>query len=92
VRQTERPYLQREVRDHEPQVALFSPADELSIYQKLVAGAEEMLNPGGYLVLEIGLGMEEKVLGLLDSRWKKLPTKTDLQGIPRTIVALRAPR
>ena len=91
VRRNESSYLQREVREHEPHVALFSPEDELAIYRRLVAGAEAMLKAGGYLMMEIGLGMEEKVLGLFGPNWEKLPTKTDLQGIPRTIIAKRNP-
>jgi release factor glutamine methyltransferase len=81
--------LQREVRDHEPHVALFSPEDELTIYRRLVKGAGELLHAGGFLVLEIGFAMEEKVLALFDAGWTKLPTKADLQGIPRSIVARR---
>jgi release factor glutamine methyltransferase len=87
VRRDQMTHLQREVRDHEPQVALFSPADELSIYQKLIDGSEQMLNAGGYLMMEVGIGMDEKVLALFGRQWEKLPTKTDLQGIPRTIIA-----
>jgi release factor glutamine methyltransferase len=81
--------LQREVRDHEPHVALFSPADELTIYRRLIDGASVLLRPGGHLIMEIGLGMEERILALLEAGWAKLPTKADLQGIPRTIRAIR---
>jgi release factor glutamine methyltransferase len=87
VRRDEITYLQREVREHEPHVALFSPEDELAIYRRLVSGAEAMLNPGGYLVLEVGLAMDKKVLALFGNAWEKLPTKADLQGIPRTVIA-----
>ncbi len=86
--------LQREVREHEPHVALFSPItsdDEVGIYRRLVAGACERLCPGGYLIMEVGIGMDERVLGVMDSRWEKLPTRCDLQGIPRTVVVRRAP-
>jgi release factor glutamine methyltransferase len=79
--------LQREVREHEPHVALFSPEDELAIYRRLVLGAEEMLKPGGRIMMEVGIGMDERVLALFGSKWDKLPTKTDLQGIPRTVIA-----
>jgi release factor glutamine methyltransferase len=87
VRRDDITRLQREVREHEPHVALFSPEDEMAIYRRLVAGAERMLNPGGYLIMEVGLGMDEKVLALVGPRWEKLPTKADLQGIPRTVIA-----
>jgi release factor glutamine methyltransferase len=92
VRRDDITRLQREVREHEPHVALFSPEDELAIYRRLVSGAERMLNPGGYLVMEVGLGMDEKVLGLLGPDWRKLPTKADLQGIPRTVIAQKSER
>jgi release factor glutamine methyltransferase len=91
VRPREITNLEREVREHEPHVALFSPDDELAIYRRLVTGAEQMLISGGCLIMEIGLGMEEKVLGLFGEDWEKLPTKTDLQGIPRTVIAKRMP-
>jgi release factor glutamine methyltransferase len=87
VRRDEITYLQREVREHEPHVALFSPLDELAIYRRLVSGAEAMLNSGGYLILEVGLAMDGKVLALFGNAWEKLPTKADLQGIPRTVIA-----
>jgi release factor glutamine methyltransferase len=89
VRRDDITRLQREVREHEPHVALFSPEDELAIYRRLVGGAEQMLNPGGYLIMEVGLGMDEKVMELFGPGWEKLPTKADLQGIPRTVIARR---
>ncbi len=76
--------LQREVREYEPHVALFSPEDELQVYRRLIAGAEGLLRPSGHLLMEVGIGMDERVLGLFGEKWQKLPTKTDLQGIPRT--------
>ncbi len=79
--------LQREVREHEPRVALFSPCgDDLAIYRRLAAEAREKLRPGGYLIMEIAIGMEDKVSQLLSDGWARLPTKTDLQGIPRTVI------
>jgi hypothetical protein len=36
--------------------------------------------------------MEDRVLGLFDERWEKLPTETDLQGIPRIVCARFAER
>jgi release factor glutamine methyltransferase len=87
VRRSELSRLQREVREHEPHVALFSPEDELAIYRRLVVGAEKMLNSGGHIIMEVGIGMDERVLSLFGPRWDALPTKTDLQGIPRTVIA-----
>jgi release factor glutamine methyltransferase len=86
VRRDEITRLQREVREHEPHVALFSPDDELAIYRRLVRGAEDLLSPGGCLVMEVGIGMDERVTSLFGARWKTFPTKRDLQGIPRTVI------
>jgi release factor glutamine methyltransferase len=81
--------LQREVREHEPHVALFSPADELEVYRRLKTGAERLLVEAGCLMMEVGIGMDERVLELFGDGWKKLVTKTDLQGIPRTVIVQR---
>ena len=79
--------LQREVRDHEPHVALFAPGDGgLGIYRRIVQSATESLHPGGYLIMEIGIGMEERILDLLGHGWDRFPTLADLQGIPRTVI------
>jgi methylase of polypeptide subunit release factors len=66
---------------------LFSPEDELAIYRRLVNGGEAMLKSGGYILMEVGLGMDERVGSLFGTKWEPLPTKEDLQGIPRTVIA-----
>jgi release factor glutamine methyltransferase len=87
VRRNEITWLQREVREHEPHVALFAPDEELGGYRRLVRGAENMLNPDGYLIMEVGMGMADGVEALFGTGWAKLPTRKDLQGIPRTVIA-----
>src|SRR5207249_12319868 len=87
VRRGEINWLQREVREHEPHVALFAPEDELGIYRRLVQGAENLLRSAGHILMEIGLGMDDGVSGLFGLKWEKLPTRADLQGIPRTVIA-----
>jgi release factor glutamine methyltransferase len=79
--------LQVEVREHEPHVALFGEEDGLAAYRKLIPSAERVLKKGGYLIIEIGAGLEKRVLDLFGSEWKVLPTRNDLQGIPRTVSA-----
>jgi release factor glutamine methyltransferase len=81
--------LQIEVREHEPHVALFGEENGLAVYRKLIPSAERALKPGGYLIMEIGAGLEPRVLELFGSEWMLLPTRKDLQGIPRTISARR---
>jgi release factor glutamine methyltransferase len=82
--------LQREVRDHEPRVALSPGGDGLRIIRRLIEDAPRYLSAGGYLLMEIGFDQHEAVRGLIDSQevWELLDIHKDLQGIPR-IVALR---
>jgi release factor glutamine methyltransferase len=81
--------LQREVREHEPRVALTPGGDGLSVIRRLLKEAPRFLKPCGHLVLEIGFNQHEQVAALIDPRvWALLDIHKDLQGIPRT-VALR---
>jgi len=81
--------LQREVRDHEPRVALTPGGDGLSVIRRLVSESPRHLKPGGHLLMEIGFDQQERVAALIDPRvWTLLGIRPDLQGIPRT-VALR---
>jgi release factor glutamine methyltransferase len=81
--------LQREVRDHEPRVALTPGGDGLRVIRSLITDAPRFLDSGGYLLMEIGFDQHEAVGNLIDSQvWELLDIHKDLQGIPRT-VALR---
>lgn len=81
--------LQKEVREHEPRLALTPGGDGLAVIRRLFAEAPEFLKPGGHLLLEIGFGQHEQVAALIDPAvWTLLDIHLDLQGIPRT-VALR---
>jgi release factor glutamine methyltransferase len=81
--------LQREVRDHEPRIALSPGLDGLAIIRRLIQEAPELLKPHGYLLLEIGFDQAAAVERLIDrNTWKLLDIYPDLQGIPR-IVALQ---
>ncbi|MDT4896116.1 MAG: release factor glutamine methyltransferase [Acidobacteriota bacterium] len=83
------PGLQREVRDHEPRVALTPGGDGLSIIRRLIEDAPHFLETNGHLLMEIGFDQHEAVGNLIDSQaWELLDIHKDLQGIPRTL-ALR---
>ena len=78
--------LQREVREHEPRVALTPGDDGLSIIRRLLNEAPAFLRDGGYLLMEIGFDQRAAVERLIDaSVWKVIKVRQDLQGIPRTI-------
>ena len=85
--------LQREVRDHEPRVALTPGDDGLAIIRRLIDEAPPLLKPGGHLVIEIGFDQSEKIAGLLDPEvWELLRIAPDLQRIPRIVVLRRLRR
>jgi len=79
--------LQREVRDHEPLVALSPGPDGLSIIRRLLEESPAFLKPGGHLLMEIGFDQGEAVTALVDdSIWRLLEIRPDLQSIPRIVV------
>ena len=82
--------LQREVRDHEPVVALSPGPDGLSVIRRLIDEAPAFIKPGGYMLIEIGFDQGEAVTRLIDgSAWALREIRPDLQGIPRIVVLQR---
>ena len=81
------PGLQREVRDHEPRVALFAGPTGFEIYQRLIAEAPRVLRPGGWLIVELGFGSRDRVSAMLSSQWREPTIVPDLAGIPRVLAA-----
>jgi len=86
-----RPALQPEVRDHEPNVALFGGDDGLTMIERLVLDAPARIRPGGSLVFEFGFGQDEEIERMLaqSTELTLIALKRDLQGIARTAVARR---
>ncbi len=83
--------LPREVREHEPDEALFAGEHGFEVYAPLARQAEELLAAGGVLVLELGYNALDRVRPLLDApAWINVGVTNDLAGIPRVIAAERA--
>ena len=79
--------LQREVRDHEPRIALSPGADGLRVIRSLLNDASAFLKPQGHLIMEIGFDQGEKVQELIDRNvWQLVEIRPDLQCIPRIVV------
>jgi release factor glutamine methyltransferase len=78
--------VQKQVREFEPRIAVFSGAEGMDIYRKLIPQAREALRPGGWFVAEIGFSEETKVRELLTG-WAEIQVTPDLQGIPRVVAA-----
>ncbi len=88
VPEGDRDTLSVEVRDYEPEQALFAGADGLAIYRRLIPAAFSALVPGGFAVLEIGHGQQEVIHPLLaGAGFSGIEFTEDLQKIPRVAVA-----
>lgn len=78
--------LPREVRDHEPALALYAGDDGLAVYRRLIPAAARALNPGGRFVMEIGWTQAEAVRAMLSS-WTDVRILNDLAGLARVVIA-----
>jgi len=87
----ESPSLAREVRDHEPPLALYGGEEGYEFYAGLIAQSAVHLKPGGLLVLELGHNSLAAVQPLLEPPlWINVGVTNDLGGIPRVISAEQA--
>lgn len=79
--------LQPEVRDFEPREALDGGADGLDFYRSIIPDATDHLNPGGWLLFEVGIGQAKRVLELFTQtgRFEELFTAKDPAGIERVV-------
>lgn len=82
--------LAREVREHDPALALSPGEDGLAAYRDILASMNCWLRPGGSLGLEVGVGQAGEV-GRLMARagLEDISALDDLAGIPRALFARR---
>ncbi len=82
----ERATLEPEVREHEPELALFPPGEALSIYRRLVPSAHAWLRPGGFLAVEIAPSLAGAVTELLAAAgFEDVLLANDLAGRARLV-------
>lgn len=80
--------LQREVT-FEPKTALFTKdLKGLEFYEKIIKDSPKVLNKGGYLLFELGIGQSQDVKDImLATGFKNIEIIKDLAGIDRVISA-----
>lgn len=78
------PFLQSEVREYEPKIALDGGADGLDFYRRLAKNIRSYLARDGVLLLECGEGQTEEILKLFEKRDYAMVMK-DLSGTDRFI-------
>jgi release factor glutamine methyltransferase len=77
--------LQREVRDFEPHLALDGGEDGLDIYRKIAQTAQNYINAGGALIMEVGEGEAADVAKLFT---QKSMIAKDFNGVDRYVKIL----
>ena len=83
--------LSVEVRDHEPELALYAGSHGLDIYRRLTPAAYNAVAPGGFALFEIGYGQAEAIAQLLRAAgFEDIQLTKDLQGIDRVICGSRS--
>jgi len=86
----DRETLAVEVREYEPEMALFAGRHGLDIYRRLTALAHDAVVPGGYVLFEIGHGQADAIADLFSAAgFRDIQFAKDLQGIDRVISARR---
>jgi release factor glutamine methyltransferase len=83
--------LAKEVKDHEPIIALDGGGDGMEFYRRIVSQASLYLRKGGWLLLEVGQGQGEKVCEMIEREGDFSPPERskDLSGIERVVKAQR---
>lgn len=76
--------LQREVKDHEPRLALDGGADGLNIYRRIAEEAKKYLVRGGTLIMEVGEGEAAEVVKLFKGISYSMVIQ-DFNGIDRYV-------
>lgn len=82
------PILQKEVKEHEPLLALDGGNDGLEFYRRIVDGAPEFLKKKGKLYLEIGYDQALDIMALIakNEKFGKTEVMKDLSGLDRIII------
>jgi release factor glutamine methyltransferase len=79
--------LMPEVRDYEPRMALDGGVDGLGAYRQLAAQAGRILVPGGWLLVEVGIGQAADVEALFRAAGLvEISQRDDYAGIPRVVM------
>ncbi len=85
----DREELQREVKDFEPEMALFAGEDGLDVIKKILKSVGDHLVPGGMLFMEIGDTQGDEVRRLAEETgvFGELSVEKDLAGLDRYLKA-----
>jgi release factor glutamine methyltransferase len=82
-------HAQPEIKDYEPIDSLWGGDDGLAFYRLLIPGADTLLHPGGYLLLEIGVEQAAPIKKMMTTSkvYREVHVVQDLAGIERVVSA-----
>ena len=79
--------LMKDVKDYEPLIALTDNSDGLIFYKKFADIASNIIKPGGYIILEVGLKDHPKLVSRLFSELGyETQLEKDFNGDDRVII------
>lgn len=82
---SEKENIQKEVT-FDPENALYTTDEKgLEFYEKITSGAPKILNKGGYLLFELGIGQSQEVKNFMKKDFENIEIIKDLAGIDRVI-------
>ncbi|CDF08016.1 release factor glutamine methyltransferase [Firmicutes bacterium CAG:95] len=80
------PTLMEEVREYDPYIALDGGEDGLDFYRRIIGGAQDYLERGGQILMEIGSGQAQAVSELLrEAGFKEIDVCRDFAGLDRVV-------
>jgi release factor glutamine methyltransferase len=84
--------LPKEVKDHEPILALKTDEEGISFHRRIAENSLDFLKKGGILALEVGLGQANQVANLIrdQNSFEDAEIRKDLGGIERIILARKS--
>jgi len=84
------PHLGQGDLRYEPRLAL-SPGDGLLAYRSILAGIDDWLSPGGFLLVEHGYDQQAQLMALFSAHGlRDVQAFSDLSGTPRAVLAYKA--
>ena len=90
VKPSEKPLMGKDVLASEPELALFSGVDGLDLLRKIAAEAKDYLNPGGFLISEIGFEQGPDCKNLFSSHgWVNISILQDFTNRDRFVLCYK---
>ena len=91
VREMEKNEMSANVREYEPEIALFVPdKDPLVFYRGIAKFASAQLSPNGFLYLEINQNLGTEMVALLEQySFKNIELRKDMYGKDRMLKAVK---